>query len=409
MVTQRGGRSGAEPPATPPRDESDVAESAPPAARRSGGRHAAGSRRRATVSENGLARNGNSAGTENGDDQVAGGGEHAAGNGRVSGNGRAASSNGNGNGRASRASTRAAAEAQAETQAEAESDAKPRTRRAARTSRPAPDADNAPTAEMPAVSDAEDTAVRAKQIPEAAVARLAVYLRILSGLAEQGATTVSSEELSAAAGVNSAKLRKDLSYLGSYGTRGVGYEVQVLVSQIERILGLTRQHRVAVVGIGNLGHALANYGGFPGRGFPVEALFDLDPDLIGVPVGGLPVSHMDDIPRVCSEREISVGIIATPPTAAQSVCDRLVAGGVQCILNFAPVVLQVPAHVEVRKVDLAVELQILSFHVARRADSAASAGENRGNTGLPGAGGPADNGSGRNGAGTDGGLGMVVR
>ncbi|WP_134663758.1 MULTISPECIES: redox-sensing transcriptional repressor Rex [unclassified Amycolatopsis] len=262
---------------------------------------------------------------------------------------------------------------------------------------------------MPAVSDAEDTAVRAKQIPEAAVARLAVYLRILSGLAEQGATTVSSEELSAAAGVNSAKLRKDLSYLGSYGTRGVGYEVQVLVSQIERILGLTRQHRVAVVGIGNLGHALANYGGFPGRGFPVEALFDLDPDLIGVPVGGLPVSHMDDIPRVCSEREISVGIIATPPTAAQSVCDRLVAGGVQCILNFAPVVLQVPAHVEVRKVDLAVELQILSFHVARRADSAGSAGENRGNTGLPGASGPADNGSGRNGAGTDGGLGMVVR
>ncbi|GAA1034986.1 hypothetical protein GCM10009565_93060 [Amycolatopsis albidoflavus] len=454
MVTQRGGRGGAEPPATPPRDESDAAEAAPPA-RRSGGRHAAGSRRRATVSENGLARNGNSAEAahENGQaghDQVAGGGEHAAGNGRAasgSGNGRASrataraaaedrataasaeasrAASSNGNGRATRATSRAAASAEgsratsraaaaAQTSAEtpAENDAKPRTRRAARTSRPAPDADNAPTAEMPAVSDAEDTAVRAKQIPEAAVARLAVYLRILSGLAEQGATTVSSEELSAAAGVNSAKLRKDLSYLGSYGTRGVGYEVQVLVSQIERILGLTRQHRVAVVGIGNLGHALANYGGFPGRGFPVEALFDLDPDLIGVPVGGLPVSHMDDIPRVCSEREISVGIIATPPTAAQSVCDRLVAGGVQCILNFAPVVLQVPAHVEVRKVDLAVELQILSFHVARRADSAASAGsagENQGNTGLPGTGGAADNGSGgRNGAGTDGGLGMVVR
>ena len=393
------------------------------------------------MSENGLGRNGNSAeashasGSENGRaagsgehaagngraagrDQVAGGGEHAAGSGRAAvrrqeaggehaaGNGRAAS----GNGRASRAAAKAAVEAQTP----AEDEPKPRTRRPARASRTAPDADNAPTAEMPAVSDAEDTAVRAKQIPEAAVARLAVYLRILSGLAEQGATTVSSEELSAAAGVNSAKLRKDLSYLGSYGTRGVGYEVQVLVSQIERILGLTRQHRVAVVGIGNLGHALANYGGFPGRGFPVEALFDLDPDLIGVPVGGLPVSHMDDIPRVCSEREISVGIIATPPTAAQSVCDRLVAGGVQCILNFAPVVLQVPAHVEVRKVDLAVELQILSFHVARRADSAASAGaagENQGNTGLPGTGRPADNGSGggRNGAGTDGGLGMVVR
>ncbi|WP_290054514.1 redox-sensing transcriptional repressor Rex [Amycolatopsis solani] len=270
-----------------------------------------------------------------------------------------------------------------------------------------PDADNAPTAEIPAVpaernGDAPE-AVRAKSIPEAAVARLAVYLRVLSGLRDQGATTVSSEELSQAAGVNSAKLRKDLSYLGSYGTRGVGYEVSVLVSQIERILGLTRQHKVAVVGIGNLGHALANYGGFPGRGFPVEALFDLDADLIGVPVGGLPVSHMDDIPRVCAERGISIGVIATPPTAAQSVCDRLVAGGVQCILNFAPVVLQVPAHIEVRKVDLAVELQILSFHVARRADDAAA---DQGNSGLRAHGAPSENG---NGSGPDGGREMVVR
>lgn len=244
----------------------------------------------------------------------------------------------------------------------------------------APDADNAPTAEIPAVdvgqgngAGRDGDAVRAKAIPEAAVARLAVYLRVLSGMADQGATTLSSEELSAAAGVNSAKLRKDLSYLGSYGTRGVGYDVTVLVGQIERTLGLTRKHKVAVVGIGNLGHALANYGGFPGRGFPVEALFDVDPDLVGVPVGGLPVSHLDDIPAVCTERQISIGVIATPPTAAQSVCDRLVAGGVQCILNFAPVVLQVPEHVEVRKVDLAVELQILSFHVARRADIAEAA------------------------------------
>ncbi|MBK1784196.1 redox-sensing transcriptional repressor Rex [Prauserella cavernicola] len=233
-----------------------------------------------------------------------------------------------------------------------------------------PDADNAPTAELPAVSaTAAYPEARAKSIPEAAVARLAVYLRILSAMAEQGATTVSSEELSAAAGVNSAKLRKDLSYIGSYGTRGVGYEVAVLVGQIERTLGLTRQHKVAVAGIGNLGHALANYGGFPGRGFPVEALFDIDPDLVGVPVGGIPVSHLDDIPQVCAERQISIGVLATPPAAAQTVCDRLVAGGVQCILNFAPVVLQVPEHVEVRKVDLAVELQILSFHVARRADN----------------------------------------
>ena len=221
---------------------------------------------------------------------------------------------------------------------------------------------------------------RARAIPEAAVARLAVYLRVLSGMADQGVTAVSSEELSQAAGVNAAKLRKDLSYIGSYGTRGVGYDVEVLVSHIERILGLTRNHSVAVVGIGNLGHALANYGGFPGRGFPVTALFDVDADLIGVPVGGIPVSHIDDITAVCLEREVSIGVIATPPPAAQSVCDRLVSAGVQCILNFAPVVLQVPDNVEVRKVDLAVEMHILSFHVARRADEAASVSV--GNNGL---------------------------
>ncbi|MGW1677172.1 redox-sensing transcriptional repressor Rex [Saccharopolyspora sp. NPDC002376] len=216
---------------------------------------------------------------------------------------------------------------------------------------------------------------RARAIPEAAVARLAVYLRALSGLSEQDITTVSSDELAAAAGVNSAKLRKDLSYIGSYGTRGVGYEVAVLIGQIERTLGLTRKHSVAVVGIGNLGHALANYGGFPGRGFPVSALFDLDPDLVGVPVGGIPVSHIDDIVEVCSEREVTIGVIATPVQGAQEVCDRLVAGGVSCILNFAPVVLQVPEDVEVRKVDLAVEMQILSFHVARRQQEAAAQSE----------------------------------
>lgn len=215
---------------------------------------------------------------------------------------------------------------------------------------------------------------RARAIPEAAVARLAVYLRVLSGLAEQGVGTISSEELSAASGVNSAKLRKDLSYVGSYGTRGVGYEVAVLVEEIERILGLTRSHAVAVVGIGNLGHALANYGGFPSRGFPVVALFDVDDDLMGVPVGGIPVDHLDDIPAVCAAREVSIGVIATPPPAAQAVCDRLVSAGVRCILNFAPVVLQVPDDVEVRKVDLAVEMQILSFHVARRADEAGGNG-----------------------------------
>ncbi|GAB3545986.1 redox-sensing transcriptional repressor [Actinopolyspora lacussalsi] len=225
---------------------------------------------------------------------------------------------------------------------------------------------------------------RARSIPEAAVARLAVYLRVLSGLHEREVHTVSSEELAVAAGVNSAKLRKDLSYIGSYGTRGVGYEVAVLIGQIERTLGLTQQNRVAVIGIGNLGHALANYGGFPSRGFPVAALFDLDPDLMGVPVGGIPVDHVDDIPRVCAERDVTIGAIATPAKGAQDVCDRLVKAGVRCILNFAPVVLQVPEEVEVRKVDLAVEMQILSFHVARRSqETPDSTGSEHAATGAP--------------------------
>jgi redox-sensing transcriptional repressor len=143
--------------------------------------------------------------------------------------------------------------------------------------RDVPAAPNAAEVTMPIPPVSDTPMQRARAIPEAAVARLAVYLRVLSGMAEQGTVTLSSEELAAAAGVNSAKLRKDLSYIGSYGTRGVGYEVSVLVDQIERILGLTRSHSVAVVGIGNLGHALANYGGFPSRGFPVAALFDVDP------------------------------------------------------------------------------------------------------------------------------------
>jgi redox-sensing transcriptional repressor len=206
----------------------------------------------------------------------------------------------------------------------------------------------------------------ARTVPEATVARLAVYLRMLGELAEQGADTVSSDELATATGVNPAKLRKDLSYIGSYGTRGVGYDVSALLQQLERVLGLTHRQSVALVGVGNLGHALAGYGGFGGRGFPVTALFDVDPDLVGIHINGILVDHVRDVPTVCAERGVTIGVIATPAQGAQAACDLLVSAGVRSILNFAPVVLQVPAEVELRKVDLAVELQVLSFHVARR-------------------------------------------
>jgi redox-sensing transcriptional repressor len=203
-------------------------------------------------------------------------------------------------------------------------------------------------------------------IPDATVARLPIYLRALTVLAAEGVDTVSSEALAASAGDGSAKLRKDLSHLGSYGTRGVGYDVEYLVYQISRELGLTQDWRVVIVGIGNLGHALAGYGGFSGTGFPVTALFDVDPDLVGIHINGIVVEHVRDIPRVCAERNVTIGIVATPGPAAQGVCDQLVSAGVRSILNFAPVVLQAPDEVVVRKVDLAVELQILSFYQQRR-------------------------------------------
>ena len=205
-----------------------------------------------------------------------------------------------------------------------------------------------------------------RAVPEATVARLAVYLRVLSGLAEQGVVTVSSEELATAAGVNSANLRKDLSHLGSYGTRGVGYDVAVLVERIENTLGLTRRLAVALVGVGNLGHALAGYGGFATRGFHIAALLDADPNRIGEKIAGLVVRHVDELPEVVSELDIAIGVIATPAHAAQAVCDQLVDCGVTSILNFAPTVLVVPDGVDVRKVDLAIELQILSFHEQRK-------------------------------------------
>jgi redox-sensing transcriptional repressor len=203
-------------------------------------------------------------------------------------------------------------------------------------------------------------------IPEATVARLPVYLRALRGLVERGTATASSDELAAIAGVNSAKLRKDLSYLGSYGTRGVGYDVEYLVYQISRELGLSQDWPVAIVGIGNLGHALANYGGFVSRGFRIAALLDADPRLSGNRVAGLVIRHIDELDDVIGELGISIAVIAVPPQAAQEVADRLVAAGVTSILNFAPAVVTVPAGVDLRKVDLSIELQILAFHEQRK-------------------------------------------
>lgn len=209
--------------------------------------------------------------------------------------------------------------------------------------------------------------MKARPIPEATVGRLPVYLRALVEMAEGGRTTTSSEGLAEAAGVNSAKVRKDLSYLGSYGTRGVGYDVAYLIHQVRRELGLTQDWPVLIAGIGNLGHALANYRGFGERGFRIVALVDSDPGKSGEVVGGLEVRHVEDMGALVKRLDVAIGIISTPATAAQEVADRMVAAGIRSILNFAPAVITVPPEVSLRKVDLSIELQILGFYEQRKA------------------------------------------
>lgn len=212
-----------------------------------------------------------------------------------------------------------------------------------------------------------------RRIPDATVSRLPVYLRILSEQSDEGVDSISSERLAELAGVNAAKVRKDLSYLGSYGTRGVGYEVAYLVYQIRRELGLTHDWPVVIVGAGNLGQALAGYNGFGERGFPVAGIVDVDEQKVGTVMGGVRVRHIDDLPQIVQNKRVNIGVIATPAVAAQAAAERLVKAGVTSILNFAPVVLNVPHGIETRKVDLAVELQILSYHEQRRTATTGSA------------------------------------
>ncbi len=214
-----------------------------------------------------------------------------------------------------------------------------------------------------------------REIPDATVSRLPVYRRSLLEIVADGGSTVSSADLAELAGVNAAKVRKDLSYLGTYGVRGVGYDAELLLRQIDSALGLGTEAPVAIVGMGNLGQALAHYGGFQSRGFPIVALVDTLAEKVGQEIDGIVVSHIDDLAKAVSELGIAVGIIATPASAAQDVCDALVGAGVRSILTFAPTVLQVPDSVPIRKVDLATELQILGYYQQRETlDGSESAG-----------------------------------
>lgn len=213
-----------------------------------------------------------------------------------------------------------------------------------------------------------NTSASRRDIPDATVARLPVYLRVLRALSGRGVDVVSSDELADAAGVRSAGLRKDLSYLGSYGVRGVGYDVERLSEEITRELGLQSDFAVAIVGMGNLGRALASYGGFATKGFKVVALLDRDPQVVGDKVDELTVQAMPTLDAVVTPGEACIGVIATPAGSAQAVADQLVSAGVSSILNFAATAIQVPEGVHMRKVDLSTELQILAFHEQQRSE-----------------------------------------
>lgn len=208
-----------------------------------------------------------------------------------------------------------------------------------------------------------------RKIPEAALIRLPMYLRLLGEVTAQGVSHISSDQLAELAAVNAAKVRKDLSYLGSYGVRGVGYEVAFLSYQIQRELGVNHEWPIVIVGAGNLGQALANYGGFVERGFGLVGVFDTDPSKIGTQVGGIGVQHLDELSAVVQTRGVSIGVLATPAATAQEAVNRLVRAGVGSILNFVPMVLSVPRGVHISKVDLAGELQILSYYEQQKVNS----------------------------------------
>lgn len=215
-----------------------------------------------------------------------------------------------------------------------------------------------------------------KQVSEATVSRLPLYLSALVELPEASNASVSSEGLAELSGVNATTVRRDLASLGITGTRGVGYDVGYVLHEIGVELGINDEWPVVIVGAGNLGRALANYPGLAARGFPVKAVVDIDSQLVGTEIAGLVVQHADVLAEIVVEYGVGVGVIATPPEAAQTVADKLIAAGVGSLLNFTAHVLVVPETVQVRRVDLATELQILSFYQQRT--SAARSG-----TGVP--------------------------
>ncbi len=205
-----------------------------------------------------------------------------------------------------------------------------------------------------------------RKIADSTVRRLAIYLRFLEEFQHQGRDTISSEALASRAGTTSAQVRKDLSFFGSFGKRGLGYDVDALATRLRDILGLGHRYRVIIVGAGRLAGALVQYAGFSARGFEIVAIVDRDADKVGTSTGGLPIEDVAELEAIIRRERVEIAILVTPADPAQALVDRLVAAGITAILNFAPVQLHVPEGVDVKNVNLAVELETLSYAIAHR-------------------------------------------
>jgi redox-sensing transcriptional repressor len=212
---------------------------------------------------------------------------------------------------------------------------------------------------------ASRSSYRPPKIPEMTIRRLSVYTRCLRELEEDGVKTISSHDLAERFGLNSAQVRKDLAYFGEFGVRGIGYYVSGLKAELQRILGLDREWPVALVGFGNLGSALFNYRGFSRQGFRIAAIFDDDSAKANREVEGVPVFASAHLAREVKGRGIHIAIVAVPADAAQTVTDQLVTAGIKAVLNFAPARLKVPRDVRLKDVDLSIELETLSFYLAK--------------------------------------------
>src|SRR6185436_4073649 len=208
---------------------------------------------------------------------------------------------------------------------------------------------------------------RLPKIPEMTVRRLSVYTRSLLQLEEDGVKTISSQELAERFSLNSAQVRKDLAYFGEFGVRGIGYYVSGLKAELQRILGLDREWPVALVGLGNLGAALFHYKGFARQGFRIALVIDDDPAKIGREIDGVPIVAGRDMAREIKARAVQIAIVAVPPEAAQAVTEQLVTAGIKAVLNFAPTRLRVGRDVRLKNVDLSIELETLSFYLAKGA------------------------------------------